>query len=120
MILLGTRGERAAARAIKHLGYRVVARNFRCPAGEIDLIAVDGDAVVFIEVKTRRSAEVAFPEANVTPTKKRKLSQVARYYLAAKGIQDRPCRFDVVSVVWNEGKKPSIEHFINAFGPIPR
>lgn len=117
---LGARGERIAARSLKRSGYRIVARNYRCPVGEIDLIALDGDTLVFVEVKTRRSSETAFPEVNVHHRKRRKITQVAKYYVATKDAQQHPCRFDVVSVVLGERGAPSIEHFVNAFEPVNR
>ncbi len=113
----GARGERIAARTLKRAGHRIVTRNYQCPAGEIDLITVDGETVVFVEVKTRSSSEAAYPEASVNLRKQRQLLRVAKMYLAAKAAQDRPCRFDVVSVVLNERGKPSVEHFVNAFEP---
>jgi len=112
---LATAGERLAARALARSGYRMVARNYTCSAGEIDLIALDGDTIVFVEVKTRRSDEAAFPEANVTWHKKRQLVRVARYFLHAKAAEDRPSRFDVVSVVIGDQGEPQVEHFVNAF-----
>lgn len=119
-MILGTRGERIAARSLKRSGYRIVVRNYRCPAGEVDLIAVDGDTVVFVEVKTRRSSETAYPEVNVTHHKRRQLTRVAKFYLAAQEAQHAPCRFDVVSVVHDGRGEPSVEHFINAFEPVNR
>lgn len=117
---LGARGERIAAKALKRAGYRIIARNYTCPLGEIDLVAADGDMLVFVEVKTRRSAEAADPEANVTMHKRRRLTRAAKFYLQAKSAQDRPCRFDVVTVVTGEGGKPAVEHFVDAFEPVPR
>jgi putative endonuclease len=115
---LGPSGEKAAARHLKQIGYRIVARNYSCPAGELDLVAVDGDAIVFVEVKTRRSNEAADPEVNVTPAKRRQLTRAAKYYLMAKSAQDRPARFDVVAVVLPEKGRASIEHFVDAFSPV--
>lgn len=115
---LGLRGERIAARLLKKAGYRIVARNYTCPVGEIDLVAVDADTIVFVEVKSRRSTEVAYPEASVTWSKRRQLTRVARYFLQAKSAQERPCRFDVVAVVIPESGKPETEHFVNAFAPV--
>ena len=116
---LGARGERIAARTLKRGGYRILARNFTCPAGELDLIALDGDTVVFVEVKTRTSDQSADPEANVHYHKKRQLARTAKYYLAMTGAADRPCRFDVVAVVLAPRHKPVIEHFIDAFHAVP-
>ena len=114
---LGALGEKAAARHLQRLGYRVVAR---CPVGELDLIAVDGGSIVFVEVKTRRSADAADPEVNVTSAKRRQLTRAARYYLMHKSAQDHPARFDVVAVVLPDSGKPSIEHFVDAFAPVSR
>jgi putative endonuclease len=117
-VSLGIRGERIAARMLKRAGYRIVTRNYKCSSGEIDLIAVDDDTLVFVEVKTRTSSDAAYPEVTVHRHKQRQLTRVAKMYLAAKRAQDRPCRFDVVSVVTNEHGKPSVEHFVNAFEPV--
>ena len=117
---LGERGERIAARFLKRLGYGIIARNYRCPAGEIDIIALDQDTVVFVEVKTRSSTGEPFPESQVNYHKQRQLTRVARTFLAARGSQDPPCRFDVVAAVVNERGKPAVDHFINAFEPVYR
>lgn len=112
---LGRRGERLAARTLKRAGYRILTRNYECKAGEIDVIALDGDTLVFVEVKTRASAKLADPRDAVNFRKQQQLGRVARYYVQAKSAHDRPCRFDVVTVVWGEKDKPKVEHFVNAF-----
>lgn len=117
---LGPAGEKVAARHLRRRGYRILSRNYDCRAGEIDLIAADGDTIVFVEVKTRREESAADPEVNVTYHKRRRLTQAARYYLMEKSAQDRPCRFDVVAVLMPEGGQPAVEHFIDAFAPTPR
>lgn len=117
---LGAAGEQAAARHLERSGYRIVARNYRCPAGELDLVAIDEDTIVFVEVKTRRSAQSADPEANVTHAKQRQITRAAKYYLMAKSAQEHPARFDVVAVVLPDRGKPEIEHFVDAFGPVKR
>ncbi|HUU84874.1 MAG TPA: YraN family protein, partial [Phycisphaerae bacterium] len=109
---LGAAGERAAAKHLRGLGYRIVARNYRCPVGELDLVAVDEDIIVFVEVKTRRSSEAADPEVNVTRTKQRQIIRTARYYLMEKRAQDRPARFDVVAVLMPEKGGASIDHLV--------
>ena len=115
---LGARGERIAARTLKRAGYRLVAKNYTCPAGEIDLIAVDHDTVVFVEVKTRASDRDADPEVNVHRRKQSQIVRAARFYLAAnKAAQDCPCRFDVLAVVVDQKRKPVVEHFVDAFQP---
>lgn len=118
---LGAAGEKIAARALRRDGYRITARNYACPVGEIDLVALDGDTIVFVEVKTRRSGQSADPEANVHREKRRRLTRAAKYYLMQKKVQGQPCRFDVVSVVTDPGSdRPEVEHFVDAFGPTPR
>jgi len=114
---LGPAGEKAAARFLRKAGYRILARNWRCPAGEIDLIAREGDTLVFVEVKTRRRDDAADPEINVTSFKRRQLTKAARYYLSRQRVSDPPSRFDVVAVVLPESGRAMIEHFIDAFGP---
>ena len=117
---LGAAGEKAAAKYLRRLGYRIVTRNYRCPVGELDLVAVDEDTIVFVEVKTRRQDAAADPEAGITFHKQRRTTRAARYYLMEKSAQDRPSRFDVVAVLLPESGKPSVEHFVDAFGPPPR
>ena len=117
---IGLLGEKISARFLRRLGYRIAARNFTCPRGEIDLIALDDRTIVFVEVKTRRDDRAAMPENSVHGHKRRQLTAAAKYYLAKASAQDRPCRFDVVSVVLRDATKPEVEHFVNAFGPQPR
>ncbi|NOT02411.1 MAG: YraN family protein [Phycisphaerales bacterium] len=115
---LGARGERAAARFLKRRGFRIVARNYNCPPGEIDIIAEDGDTLVFVEVKTRATGDRADPEVNVTAFKRRQIIAAARYFVQARRAHDRPCRFDVVSVVRPQWwRRAEIEHFPDAFSP---
>ncbi|HKM40245.1 MAG TPA: YraN family protein, partial [bacterium] len=78
---VGKQGEEFAQRYLARLGYRIIERNFSCPIGEIDLIAQDGNTLVFIEVKTRSSLRFGLPEEAVTRTKQQKLRNVASYYL---------------------------------------
>jgi putative endonuclease len=115
--VLGRRGEAAATRFLKKLGYRILIRNYVCPAGEIDIIALDRDQIVFAEVKTRRSHEAADPEVSVHSHKRRQNTRAARYFLAQTRRQNAACRFDVLAIVLCDRAKPQIEHFINAFEP---
>lgn len=111
--LLGDRGERAAARHLRRRGLRIITRNYRTPQGEIDLIARDGDTLVFVEVKSRRQGT---PAEAVTPEKQRRLTLAALHFMKRHDLLDCPCRFDVVAVVWPEGRRrPEIEHFPAAF-----
>jgi putative endonuclease len=93
----GERGEEAAARYLEEHGLRIVARNFRTRMGEIDLVAQDGDVLVFVEVRLREDARFGGAAASVGPAKQRRLAAAARLYLARLGREPR-CRFDVVAV----------------------
>ena len=117
---LGATGERIAAKALKRKGYRILAKNYRCPIGEIDLIAWDAGTIVFVEVKSRASDKHAYPEVNVTRQKQRQVARVARFYIQHKSAHEYPARFDVVSVLLKQGCKPEVEHFIDAFHPTDR
>ena len=113
--ILGLRGERRAARFLRRKGHRILVRNYTCRLGEMDLITLDGDTVVFVEVKTRRSCDLQHPFEAVGPEKQRRLSRIARYFLTSRGAQNAAARFDVVSIVWPERGAPVIEHFEHAF-----
>jgi putative endonuclease len=117
---LGAQGEELAAAFLKGQGYRIVARNYRCPSGEIDIVALDGDTIAFVEVKSRSSDEAADPEVAVHYHKRKQITRAAKYFISHKASHDQPCRFDVVAVVLPPGGEPQIEHFADAFGPTPR
>jgi len=113
---LGRRGEKAAVRFLKRQGYRILQRNFVSSVGEIDVVARERDVLVFVEVKTRTGSDFGGPLAAVGPAKRRKLAQVARSYLARHHISETPSRFDVVGIIFAEGKKtPEIELVKDAF-----
>ena len=113
---LGQRGEAAAARYLRRLGYKIIARGERTGPGELDLVAVDGKTIVFVEVKTRRSAEQGHPVEAVDARKQRRLTRLAVTFLKRHRLLDYPARFDVVAVTWPEDqRRPTIEHFPNAF-----
>ena len=92
------RGESLAVAHLKARGYAILERNYRALRGEIDLIAQDGDFIVFVEVKTRRSLKFGLPQTAVTPHKQRQISKVAVAYLKARNRFDAPCRFDVIAI----------------------
>lgn len=117
---LGQRGEAVAARYLRRLGYKIIARGDRSKWGEIDLIAVDGQTVVFVEVKTRQSQEAGHPAEAVAAEKQRRLTRAALAFLKRHHLLDRPARFDVIAVTWPEGQRPTIEHFKNAFEAVGR
>jgi putative endonuclease len=110
---LGRRGEDAAARYLKRRGYKIVSRGQREGRSEIDLIAVDGRIVVFVEVKTLASSDPGHPAEAVTPDKQRALTRGALAYLKRHGLLEYSTRFDVVAVTWS-AKKPLIQHYQNA------
>jgi putative endonuclease len=112
---LGQRGENVAARFLRNHGYKIIQRNFRCEVGELDIVAKDGRTLVFVEVKTRADDDEATPETQVDRTKQHQLTKAAKFYLSRYGQPQPPARFDVVAVVWPDGKGPSIRHTPNAF-----
>ncbi|MDR2725216.1 MAG: YraN family protein [Candidatus Adiutrix sp.] len=111
---LGHRGEDMAAGHLETLGYKLAARNHVNRLGELDLVALDGETVVVVEVKSRSRAGRPPSEA-VNLCKRRKLVQVALLFLKFKRWQDRPVRFDVVEVVAPPGEPPVINHIPRAF-----
>jgi putative endonuclease len=94
----GRGSEERAARELEARGYRILSRNFRCAAGEIDLVAVDGDALVFVEVRGRRDAAHGSALEAVGAAKRRQVTRVAEIYLARKQPRFRSMRFDVVAI----------------------
>jgi len=113
-IVAGKEGETLAVLYLKKKGYKIIAQNYRSKLGEIDIIAKEGGALIFIEVKTRHSDRFGDPKGAVTAKKKRKLSMVALQYLKKTGQMRVPARFDVVAV-HTGGDDPVIELIRNAF-----
>ena len=111
---LGRLGEDLALKKIKSLGYKCIARNYRCPLGEVDLIARDGDTLVFIEIKTRRGRSLGYAKESINERKKRQLSKVALAYMKSHDAAYAKSRFDVVAVHIREGMH-EIEVVRNAF-----
>lgn len=130
-LAMGPRGEKLALKRLKRQGCKILATNYRCPAGEIDIIALDtssapkaqapsdGDplgTIVFVEVKTRASDRYTSPASAVDADKQARIRRSARYYLsttaAARGL---PIRFDIISVVLPADGKPDITHMPDAF-----
>ena len=121
---LGRRGERAAARFLRRKGYRIIAHSHRQKLGEIDLIAIDGRCLVFVEVKTWKSDQLADPSEAVDRRKQERITRAALIYMKKKKLLEQPARFDVISVVWpdcdsntrsSHRAEPRIRHFENAF-----
>jgi putative endonuclease len=117
----GSRSERAAARFLRRLGYRILTRNFSCQHGELDLIALDGRCVVFVEVRSTGTDDLSKPTASVDDAKQRQLTKLALYYLRQKRLLDCAARFDVLALSWPENQRePTIVHHLGAFDAIGR
>lgn len=111
---LGGSGEEIAAAYLQRRGYVILAKNYRKRFGEIDIVAAEGDTLVFVEVKTRTSAAFGSPLEAVDGRKQRRMAKAALAYLSAGNLHGRPARFDVVAVRLQQGG-PQIEHVRNAF-----
>jgi len=112
---LGDRGENVAAEYLVQHGFRILERQARGVYGELDLIAVDSDTIVFIEVKTRATSATGDPTEAVTPAKQKKITQSALAYLKKRRWLERRCRFDVVAILWNGSGPPDVKHYRSAF-----
>lgn len=111
----GQRGETLAADFLRRNGLTVLRRNCRSKWGEIDLLARDGEAVVFVEVKTRSSSQWGRPEDAVDRAKQFKLSMTARAFCDHFKLHGRPLRFDVVAVLVDKDAPPEVKHYRDAF-----
>jgi putative endonuclease len=112
---LGKHGEKLACEELERRGYAIVARRYRRRGGEIDIIAMDGPTVVFVEVKMRSGSEFGSGADAVTWAKRRRMTAVATDFLVRQGLLQRPCRFDIISIGSEPGGQPAIELFVNAF-----
>lgn len=113
---LGRRGEAAAAHYLDLRGYEILDRNWTCPAGEADIVARDGEYIVFCEVKTRRGVDKGFPCEAVTAKKRHKYELIAAWYLKDYDELDIPVRFDIVDILVVASDRAMIRHIVNAFG----
>jgi len=113
-IALGRFGEDLARKRLKDCGYRILTTNYRCPLGEIDVIAREGDVLVFVEIKTRKNKSLGRVKEAVNIRKQRQISKVALAYMKSHNLWGRKARFDVVAVGLLDGKK-EIEIIKNAF-----
>jgi putative endonuclease len=111
---VGAFGERVAAAHLEAKGYRIRARNFRCREGEIDIVAEEGDCLVFVEVRTRRGNALGGPAESVTPAKEKKLLTVARAYLQQHDDVPPDQRIDVVAVELSRGRLLAVQHIEGA------
>lgn len=113
--LLGQKGEELARRHLEEQGYRILARNYRCAAGEMDVIAQDGEYLVFVEVRTRRGRDYGTPEESITSSKQARLIQVALTYLQEKALENVDWRIDIVAIEMSrQGKLLRLELIKNA------
>lgn len=112
---LGAKGEDIAERYLKKKGYRIVERNYRCRLGEIDIIALDGSTLVFIEVKTRRNQNYGRPCEAVNAVKIRHILRTATCYTALSHVRYEDIRIDVVEILL-QGGKPYIHYIKNITG----
>ncbi len=112
---LGKLGEKTALNYLIDNNYKVIARGFRLFRGEIDIIAYDQKTLVFVEVKTRRSPDYGSPEESVTPSKQRQIRKIAQGFLVKNNLKDVECRFDVISLSFDEKEGYSIRHIKDAF-----
>lgn len=99
----GQQGEDLAAQIISSKGLKILLRNFRCPVGEMDLIALEGDTLIFIEVRTRSTAKFGWGEESIQPKKRIRLQRIAEYFLISHKYKKwPPIRFDLVAIRWDE------------------
>jgi putative endonuclease len=112
---LGVHGEQIAAAYLTDSGLRLLDRNWRCREGELDIVAREGDALVFCEVKTRRDVGYGHPVEAVTPAKRRRLRTLAHRWLAAHEEHAPELRFDVVGVLVHPSGPAVVTHLRSAF-----
>jgi putative endonuclease len=112
---LGRAGEEIACRHLLGKGYEIVARGFRMFRGEIDIVARDGAALVFVEVKTRADESHGRPEESVTPGKQAQLRKIAQGFLVVHPHPGVDCRFDVIAILFHGPDDYRLEHFKDAF-----
>jgi putative endonuclease len=111
----GEPGETLACEHLTRLGYKIVARNFRCRSGEVDVVARHGETTVFVEVKDRASASHGEGYEAVTFGKRRRIIRAAQLFAASRGLFDARLRFDVISIDRNENGAPRLRHDCDAF-----
>ena len=112
---VGKQGEEAAAACLRQRGYRILQRNAKSRFGEIDIVALDGDVLCFVEVKTRRSAAFGEAAAAVPAAKQRQIERAALDFARKRGMTRADCRFDVVAVSLAAEGQPQVEVFPGAF-----
>jgi putative endonuclease len=117
----GSRSERAAERFLRRRGGRVLARNYSCSHGELDLVVVESGCVVFVEVRSTGGDDTEKPALSVDDAKQRRLTRLALHFLRERGLLETPARFDVLAVSWPDGaREPRIVHYQGAFEAVGR
>lgn len=111
---VGKAGEEIARRYLRTHGLTILQSNYRCERAEVDIVAEEGEVLVFCEVKMRTNDRYGAPEYAITPRKQRQVKKAALGYLAEHGIDDKICRFDVVAIE-QSGTAMEIRHLRNAF-----
>ncbi len=104
-IKLGIKGENLATKVLKDKFFSIIHRNYRNPRGEIDIVAKDGDILVFVEVKSRTFHEMYKPIDNFSYKQRKRIKNSARYYMKSLGSPDFKCRFDFIEVVYTKSRK---------------
>ncbi|HHY83448.1 MAG TPA: YraN family protein [Clostridiales bacterium] len=112
---LGKWGEEQGSRYLESLGYHILCRNYRCRIGEVDIIAAKEGQLVFIEVKTRRTASYGSPSEAVNYRKRAKYEKAALYFIKETGQKDVSCRFDIIEVMVHPDGTCTINHIVNAY-----
>lgn len=112
---LGKRGESAAAQYLERCGMTIVDRNWTCKAGEADIVAIDGEQLVFVEVKTRTTDAKGSPEDAVSPSKQARYARIARSYIDKAGIAEPSVRFDVIAIRPIAEDRALLRHHREAF-----
>lgn len=115
---LGHLGEEIASSYLQSHGYQILARNVVCRQGELDLVARDGDWLVFVEVRSRRGLAAVEIAESITPEKQRRLIRAAQHFRRTHRVGRMPCRFDVITISFaNEGEDYQLHHYRSAFQP---
>lgn len=113
---LGRLGEDVAANYLEKCGLKIITRNYRCRAGEIDIVAMDRRVLVFVEVRSRRGGDFGLPQESIIWRKRAKVRQVATYYVKSQGLGEVDTRFDVVAIRFGPNDRiVALEYIKNAF-----